>query len=554
MGLATLLPSEGVRKKEGDEVRAKNAFVVLAVGMCIREKELVGLQYTAGCTDGNAIKEFLFEIITYIEKVAKVPVDWLGFDIGPANQSFLNAVGISLTRGNKDYFIQHPVRTNDRLYCKPDEVHNIKNVMTGLRNNDYKFSKSQVEQLKLNSNLISFKEVKKIYNSQEKTDLKPARNLKQENIIPSNFEKMREKIAYEVFSPDVFTAIDFNDKNAAENGKKNATSAFLQIMSYFHNIVLDNTGWTRDNKDKFDEDIEYLSWLAEEFFPNIQCKTSLRCIPAISMSLRCLIDLSKIYFQKNYPKVVPAWFLSNAIENIFSMVTSIFKKPTAVTMSQALRVISVNQFEFDPTSANYSWDDTEVPSIDFIDLLKKFTDNENQQSSLQIDEETAKVPKITINDAVNVKDIFANELELNVFHCEVAKMLLKLKSSVKCVECQSSMIDSENIETTRSRLFDLKQNANREKTMAIKPSRSLWDYFLKLEFIFKRLCESTAASDASFSLNFNESANDLLVPNEHCYATTSKIISLFLKERLKLKLQCYLPHKSVKHSSRSLAV
>lgn len=554
MGLATLLPSEGVRKKEGNEVRAKNAFVVLGVGMCIREKELVGLQYTAGCTDGHAIKEFLFDIINYIEKVANIEVDWLGFDIGPANQSFLNAVGISLTRGNKEYFIQHPVRLNDRLYCKPDEVHNIKNVMTGLRNNDYRFSKSQVEQLNLNTNLISFKEVKKIFNSQEKTDLKPARNLKQENIIPSNFEKMREKIAYEVFSPDVFTAIDFNDKNATENGKKNATSAFLQIMSYFHGIVLNNTGWTHENKDKFDEDIEYLSWIAEEFFPNIQCKTSLRCIPAISMSIRCLIDLSKIYFQKNYPKVVPAWFLSNAIENIFSMVTSIFKKPTAVTMSQALRVISVNQFEFDATSANYSWDDTEIPSIDFIELLQKFTEIENQRHSLQIDEETTIMPKIIINDVVDVEEIFANELDMNVFHCEVAKILSKSISSIKCVECLSSMIDSENIETTRSRLFDLKQNANREKTMAVKPSKSLWDYFLKLEFIFKRLCEITAASDASFSTSFNESASEVLVPYEHCYSTTSKILSLFLSERLKLNLHCYLPHKSVKHSSRSLAV
>lgn len=549
-GFTTLLPSEAIRKKEGENVRAKNSLVVLAVGMNIREKELVGLHYTAGCTDGNALKDFLLAIITYIETTQDIFVDWVGFDVGPSNQSFLKACGISLCGSNIEYFIQHPVRPNDKLFFKPDDVHNQKNIISGLRKNDFKFAPCLVELFNLNSSVISFKEVEKIYKQQQHCDMKAAKKLKQECIKPSNFETMREYVAYEVFSSDVWTAITFNDKKADINGKKNATASFLQVMSIFHSIVSNNKGWSRNDKEKYEEDIEFLSWFVDDFLSNIKTTSSLRCVPAMNMSIRSLIALSKMYFERGYEKVIPAWFLSNAIENIFSMVTSIFKKPSAVLMAQALRIISLQQFEFDSTTASYGWDETNPNSIDFLALLQEFVKDEKLNSN--IDEEEVELLKISIDDEVSSSELYNTEITRNVFYIEMCKILIKVLNSISCKDCKKILIDDEMRETADNRLLREQKMGNFQYAELFYLSRNVERYFCRLEFIFQKLSLQLPAHHPTFASTFIMNANEVLVPEEHCITTTAKIISMFIAERLKLSLHRYMPHKALKSASKSL--
>lgn len=552
VGNTTLLPSKAIQKKEGDSPRAKNALVVLAVGTAIREKEIVGLHYVAGCTDGESLKSFLFELIAFIEEKADLDVDWLGFDCGPSNQSFLNACGLSLSSGNKEFFIQHPHRPSDRLYFKPDDVHNKKNLISALRKNDFKFAPCLVKLFNLNGSKVSFLDVKKLFNTQEKIKMKPAKRLKLENITPQHFETMRERVAYEVFSNDVFTAIQFGDKNANKNNKKNPTAAFLQIFNAFHKITDDKNGWSSTDKLKYEEDIEFLKWFAEEFIPNLKLKSSLRCVPAMIMSINCLVSLSKKYFDIGYERVVPAWFLSNAIENIFSMVTNIFKKPTAATMATALRIISLQQFDFEPTSTSYAWDTTESPSIDILELIKSFADSKITENIENEAEDIDLQFIIEIRDDIKVDQLFATELEINVFYIETTQLLTSLMVFIKCEECKEILVDDSNVETPKSRLFMLKQESARTPQKLFKPSGSLWKFFLRLEFIFQELCKLKPADDKAFSTLFIKNASNVLVPDEHCFVTSNKIISSYLKKRLTLQLQCYLPHRAVKQASKSL--
>lgn len=553
LGFTTLLPSKAIRKKEGDKPRAKNALVALAVGMCIREKDIVGLHYVAGCTDGEALKTFLFELIQYVEKKANVDVDWVGFDCGPSNQSFLNACGISLSSDNHSFSIQHPNRPNDQLFLNPDQVHNKKNLISALRKNDFLFSQSLVDLFNLNTKKVSFTDIKKLFNMQEKIEMKPARQLKQDNIQPQHFETMREKVAYGVFSPDVFTAIQFIDKNADKNDKKNATAVFLQIINYFHEITDDKKGWLSSEKEKYEKDVEFLLWFSDEFLPNIKFKTSLRCVPAISMSIRCLVTMSQLYFNKGYERVVPARFLSNAIENIFSMVTSIFKKPTAASMAIALRIISLQQFEFDSMSTSYGWDETEKPSLDIIELIKLYGESEDVSSKGEEEEEEGFIKfNIVIQDEVKAEDIFQTPLEINVFFIEMAEFLTLILSIIKCEECKLMLVDDTNVESAKSHLLMLKQEASQAGKVIYQPSHALWKYLLRLEFLFQSLSKLKPAQHEDFSSIFMENASKVLVPNEHCFDSTAKIMTSFLKKRLKMSLHCYLPHKSIKHASKSL--
>jgi Transposase protein len=549
-GIVTLKPSKAICAKEGENIKAKNALVVLAAGMNIREKELVGLQYTAGCTDGEAMKDFLFQIVKEIEKNQMVFVDWLGFDMGPSNTSFLNACGISTSSSNIQYKIQHPVRENAFLFLKPDDVHNKKNLVNALRKNDFVFSASMVELFNLNSNKISFKEVTKIYKFQENTDMKPARQLKQENISPNNFEKMKERVAYEVFSSDIIMAINFTDKKASENDKKNATAVFLKILSIFHTITSNSTGWSIKNSSKYDDDIEFLQWFIDDFLPNIRTPTALKCIPAIQMSIRSLIDLSKMYFDLGYEVVIPSWFLSNCIENIFSMVTDIFKKPTSTNMNTALRIISVRQFQraANQEASNYSYDKTNSDT-DFLKLLNEFMHIEAE--NIEETESIASI-RIEITDEITFEELFKSDIEKNIFQFEMAKILTKAMKSIECVTCQERLIDMDKNENAHNQWLKEKQEVHGEHQNLLYPSRDMMRYFLRLEFVFQQLSKVKTAHDLSFLQDFITNANDALVPDEHCFTSTSKLIITFIRGRLRLKLVCHLPHKALKHASKSL--
>lgn len=356
-GKCTLLPSKKICEKEGVDAVATNALVVLAVGTEVRHKVIVGFHYTASCTDGEALRDFIQEIVIKVENLAHALVDSAGFDLGPSNISMVNSMGINLTAGNRQYSIAHPNRPDDQFYLKPDDTHSKKNIISALRNNDIRLAECLVKKENLNSNKATFADVKKIYNIQQSKDLKIAKNLKYEIIKPSNFEVMRENTANQAHSIDVISAIEFFDKKAAEKDKNNASAFFLRQIHKFHTIITDRRGWSLGNsieKAKYECDTQFLKYFIENFLPNVIFSARLKCINGVKMSIRCLLALSELHFERGCERVIPAYFLTDAIENLFSLVTNIFKKPNAITFPYALRIISLNQFDFDPIKGNCS--------------------------------------------------------------------------------------------------------------------------------------------------------------------------------------------------------
>lgn len=139
-----------------------------------------------------------------------------------------------------------------------------------------------------------------------------------------------------------------------------------------------------------------------------------------------------------------------------------------------------------------------------------------------------------------------------MFYCEITDILKKVLSSVKCQSCINNLKAVDGEEMTANYLFSLKQSALHPK--CLQPSHSAWKLFLRLEFIFKGLIPRISPDDEKFPDYFMNSANRILIPDEHCFTTTAKIMSAFIKARIKLKVHQYLPHKRLKHASPSLVV
>lgn len=554
-GKVTLLPSEGVRKKEGNEPLAKNALVVLAVGMSIRDKEICGLHYTAGCTDGEAQKNFICSLIKYIENNTPCKVDFIGFDLSPTNQMMLNAFGIFLTQTNSSFKVAHPNRPEDDLYLQYDPAHGEKNFVCAFRNGDIEISMRIVEEHNLNSKKACFSEIKKVFNVQKNLELQPAKKLKQEHVTPSQYEKMKQHIASEVFSNEVSSAIEFMDKKAVRNGKKNSTAWLLNILLRFHNIIFDTEGWQSDNKEKFKKDKIFLIWMADIFLPNLRFKNALRSIPGLIISIRTMIELTEKYFELGFSKVVPAFFLNDAIENIFSIVGSIIQKPTAVSMANALRIISLRQFQFNPIKGNYGWDPTEPIKINFIGLLKLFAESEETVAELD-SEENETIPIIQVLDEITPGMLFDTPLEFNTFYCQVTKFMNTLFNSFDCKKCKIDFVDKSESSTFGAELFAIRQQTaieTHDKEYAIeKLSRDVMIFLMRLEFLYQELKKIIPIDCEKFERIFLINAERLFFPNEHCMKITKKIIEKFIKERRKQALHKYFLHKSNTFASKSL--
>jgi hypothetical protein len=551
-GKVTLLPSQKVRKNDGDEPLAKHSLVALGVGSPVREKELLGLHYTAGASDGKAMADYMFELIKYVENNTDVKVQWIGMDLSPTNQSMLKAMGISLTQDNKIYKISHPNRPSDWLFILSDMAHDEKNIISKLRRENLQVAKTLVDQFDLSSSKVSFQLVKNIFHNQQEKDLKPAKRLKQENINPTQFEKMKQRIASEVLSSDVSSTLDYLEQITSNENKKNATAFFLQILLIFHNIIFDRVGWTIDEQ-KYQDAKEFLEWMVEDFLPNIKFGNNMKCIPGVIMSIRSLLEIAEQNFNIGIPKFIPAHYLNDAIENIFSLVNDIIRKPTAKSIADALRVISLRQFQFDPIkSGNCGWDNVEPVSIDIIGELKLFIENEDAPEEVpNIDEEI-----IAIEDEVTMITLFKEPLDRNVFYYEVSAMLNSFIKLIKCRNCQELLIDVDKSSRPESQLFEQRNTIEARSfgtSLSYQPSADLMTLFLRLEYIFQGLKAKIAVHDSKkFNFAFLESSAGAFMPNEHCFSNTTKIVKHFLEARRKISLHTYLPHKAIRNATKDM--
>jgi hypothetical protein len=553
-GKVTLQPSENVCKKEGNEPLAKHSLVALGVGSPVREKELLGLHYTAGSTDGKAMKEFIFNLIIYVEENTGVKVQWIGMDLSPTNQSMLKACGISLTKDNIIFKISHPHRPYDWLYILSDIAHDEKNIVGFFRGCDVEIAQKFVEQFNLSSNKASFAFVKKVFEIQQDMDLKPAKKLKLEHLKPSQFDKMKQRIASDVLSSDVSSTIELMDKLSSNDGKKNSTAWLLQILLIFHNIIFDREGWTKDDG-KYQDVKEFLIWMADDFFPNLKFSNKLKCIPGVIMSIRSILEIAEENFKNGVPKFIPAHYLNDAIENIFSLVTQIVKKPTAKSIAEALRIISLKQFQFDPTKGNCGWDSTEPISIDLIGELKLFMDNSGAIEDIESDDDDD-MPLVKIDDEVTMISLFDNPVHRQVFYYETSKNFNQFVELIECRSCQNHLIDDSELKPAQSELLELRNVIENFSygtgELKHRPSADLMTFFLRLEFIFQKLQKCAKMESNKFKITFMENASQVFLPNEHCYSTTTTIISHFLENRRHIVLHKYLPHKSLKNASKSL--
>lgn len=521
-------PTMALSSKVDQNQLASHGLVFLIMGMEPRIKEIVAFEYTGSSTCGIAMKKYIFDLIIHVENVSNVYIDFLSIDISPVNCSFLKECGINMTKKNEVFYIEHPNDSSRKLFIKPDDIHNLKNQISGIRKHKIKISKKLVDEFSLSSSVANFNDIEKVYSAQKNAAYKFAKNLTRVVMKPDHFEIMREENATRLVSSDVSQAINLLSNNQA---KKNPMCFVLESIEKFHKITTNTVGYRLDEQEIFESDVEFLNFMINVFYQNITYeKAFLKSIPAAVISIKTLIEYSRFLFSIGIKKVVPSRMLSNAIENIFSMTTSKSCKPSAYEFQNLLKSISITGYDNEAVvGSSYSLDSSsETSKIDFLAILKDCIQNGNCVKMNSSDDENSDIIElIDVPLSISLDSILHNILEIHAYEREMDKLALTIKPKIACLDCLNLHFCADNSLSSITK-----------------------DLFAKLEYIFVRILATVIPDDSIFREIFILSVENLDIFH-HCVGTKKIFAKFFFAYRLKLSLSCRFIHRANKLESRS---
>jgi hypothetical protein len=469
--------------------------------------------------------------------------------MGGDNTSLWNHLGVKFTNDNKIYYIEHPSDPSRKLYLCPDLVHILKNLTCQLRLNPVVIGQSLVEKFNLASNVATFEDVKKVYELQnqklpgKETSFKLAPKLTEEVMKPTQWEKMRESIAYDLMSPDVTYALDLVHQNV--EGKKNATSWYLEFLHRLKTILLNPDGWSMDKKEQYDDDMNFLRFLADDFFPYIKIPVTrgyVRSLNGAVVALNSLIEISNKLVDEGARKIYPKHILNNSVENIFSQTTQRYPKVDSAQFVASLKSISLTHYAVPVRGSSYNFEDGSGQSkkLDYLKFMKNFIEEQEELMREEVDEIITRERDISFDSHNN---LFANDLQEYGFHRDIARIITANAETLsQCDICFSSM---KMIEEGGEDQLSL-------STMAV-------ELFSQLEFLFRSLSKQDdndehqlAVLSDDFARDFVFNASKIEIFN-HCPNLKNELVDDFLKLRMaEIHRRRYL-HKINPYSSKGMS-
>jgi hypothetical protein len=546
IGFTSVTPTQACLKKNSLKI-ATNAQVGLLMGLGPRIKKVVNFELVAGASEPIEMAAKVKNVLKETEERGGVQICAIAVDQGPDNISFLNQLGLKYTRVNYTHFVPHPNGNARRLYISPDLVHVSKNLTSNFRHHRVKFARKLQEQFNLSSPYADFNDVIKLYHEQENIAIKLAPRLKKCSIAPDHFETMKEEVAYSVLSPEVRFGIELMTAN--ESGKRNSTSFFLEHLDNLQNIFNNPLPWSKSNLAQYRKDIEYLTFLKDVFFPNIEYefvtkkenqpivvkKGHVTSVTGAMVAISVLIDLSADQFAMGAEEFLPKNVLTNAVENLFSQVTLKSAKPTALEFKQILKAISVCGYEVAARDTYYSKDSTEVLNVpvNFFSMAKDFVASEvDDDCGNEIDQ---CIEKLKYPEDVFDSQLFSSDVQLFGFHSMAIGIITSLEKQLsKCDECYH-LIRVEDVDANNTKLSDT--------------ARKLFSLF---EWTFRAVEVQLGLSNPIIEDAFMANIMSLDV-FDHCFTSLHVLAEKFFKIRFNSVLPTTIPHLTNYFASRLLA-
>lgn len=534
------------------ESQANMALVCIIMGLDKRIKQVVACHFTDKSTKGTSMNLFLSSLVCKAENICDIKIRALSFDMGTANRSMLNILGITLNLKNEICHIMHPNRQSEKLYLVCDPTHASKNINQGVKKYGAQISSQQFcDANNLSSRIASKDDVINILTSDESFNFPLAPHLNREVLFPNQFEKMNPKNATKFHSVEVSTAIQYvNADNLA--GKVSSISFVLQNLNKLHYTMTSREAWrvdTVENLHKYESATRFLRWFADVFLKNVTLGSGrLTSVFGIKISINSYINLSRsLLFDEGVESFTPSRMLTDAIENVFSILRSLTPQPSAVQVLQSLRIMSISQLQFEPIDGVYNWDEKDKVTIDFVELLKR----QNPKTTANSNEFNAGI-HLTQNYSWPL--LFDSKLDFNSFVCFLSCLIGKIFKKIKCRECRDWIQASEIHDMKEFDGYELlsMRHLFDEKYFYV-PSLDILQLGLNLEFLMRCFSQLISLDSPNFKKQFIASS---LFLNEiqvfHCPDVILIIAEPFTSSRIRMLLHKREKHKAVTFASKSI--
>jgi hypothetical protein len=312
------------------------------------------------------------------------------------------------------------------------------------------------------------------------------------------------------------------------SGKRNTTAFLLENLNKLSQILNSANGWHINDIAKYHEDIEFLNFCRLELFPNMTfeiARGEIKSLKGMIVNLSSTVEYSKFLFDQGHENVIPKYFNNNLIESTFGQLTYRTKKPDSQQFRQSLKAISVTQYENPVRGSSYNYQESEEissSSANFLPLLKEYAERENEKISDGIEDQTFIV--VDMNGGISSCD-------------ELSDYASFLKLITTIVESNNKLTDScDTCAILISNVSDV--------------SSSAWNFFRKLEFIFKEMLNVLSLGHQDFEENFIlncSQINDF----DHCLPIQEAFASAYLKCRSRMVFTRREKHRVNKFSSKS---
>lgn len=505
---------------------ATHALVFMLGGVSSRWKQTVAYYFTGDSSNGAVYRDIIFEIIQATKEIGLSIVAVVS-DMGSPNQGFWKSVGIKAGRYSEttNYFLD-PCDETRKIYVIPDAVHIFKNIKGMLANNkQMTIPQNIATQFDLPSVHINFSDIEELAEFQENLVFKLSPKLKEEDLHPSQFKKMRVSTSSNVISHAVSSGLKFlaDELNKPEYA---TTAWFLDLVEKWFAIMTSRNpllALSKYNDTTYNETIQFL-YSFMEIFSSLKIGTKGAWKPVqtgVVLCTKSIIDIqATLLNDNNYKFVLTSRFTQDSLENLFSLVRAKQPAPTALQFKQNLKLIMLSQYMKDVKKGNYDEDDRET--------LTGFLEHINTSNHTQEEKE----PELP--DDFQINSLELSPSEMNSLYCLLGYIIKSINHNSKhCNECIISLGNKKPYGLPYERLTKIK--CFKDNTLWF-PSESTFKFVLQMEEIFSNYIEVLKAQKINLKKYFvSKIKQEISVSHiPQCHDLLNTLISRYITFRLKI--------------------
>lgn len=495
-------------------------------------------------TTGEAYKSIITQVMRRAEKI-RLRVAGVTTDMGAENLAFWKVFGVGGSRGETPISsVQNPFR-NAPFFILPDGIHLLKAIKTAMESNKIITLPAEiVESEGLPSNIVNYSHIQELYDFEEQFELKVAFRLKPENInCNKQFSKMKMGTHRAVVCHRTSVGLELLSEEKG-NSAYMTTAWFIQQLNNFFDLITNRSSTlalSTGNKVVYEKSISLIK-KTSFLFENMKIGEDGHwkpCQRGIMVLCNSLLGLQKQFLSPvgNYKFLCLGRFLSDCVENIFSLIRQRQAVPHAVAFFQNLKVVTLAQLSQAVRGSGYDYEEAEsLPGVDMLEVARNKSQERLRQSQ-----------KYSHENLVDPEERVSNEemqnigsWEQNVLYDMAGSILHQIQSAnvTVCNVCFYAAQWQEDEAHPRAKVAVKKEyKAFREDTatlLQLYPSDDVYQAVCVADLTFKKFRHksmhlSTSNAKELFVQNLMYVWDGSSLPD--CHQIGRKILEFFFKTR-----------------------